>query len=86
MVRELQPHLLDPLEEPPIEPTLTQRNENLRVTRSRGSNANVEDSHSAMAYLAMCDKFDDFSDFALMAIEKYDLKVSLTKEQFGSIP
>ena len=57
MVHELQPHLLDPLEEPPVgPPTLTQRNENLRVTRSRGSNANVEDSHSAMAHLAMCDK------------------------------
>ena len=34
----------------------------------------------------LCDKFDDFSEFALMAIEKYDLQVSLTKDQFTSIP
>jgi len=39
-----------------------------------------------MAYLAMCSKYDDFLEFAMMAIEKYDLTVSLTQNQFSTIP
>jgi len=85
MVRELQPHLLDPIEGP--DGDVTQENENVRVTRSRkGATAtDLGDAHAAMACLAMCSKYDDFSEFAMMAVEKYDLNVSLTQDQFSTI-
>jgi len=84
MVRELQPHLLDPTEDQNTD--VTQENENVRVTRSRKGTTDLGDVHATMAYLAMCSKYDDFSEFAMMAIEKYDLKVSLTQNQFSTIP
>jgi len=34
----------------------------------------------------MCDKCDDFSEFAVMAVEKCDLKVCLTQAQFSNVP
>jgi len=87
MVRELQPHLMDPIEnQDPVETEITQELENVRVTRSRKGAMDLGDAHATMAYLAMCTKFDDFSEFAMMAIEKYDLKVSLTQAQFSNIP
>jgi len=68
MVRELQPHLLDPIEDQ--DGNVEQENENVRVTRSRkGAATNIGDAHATMAYLAMCSKYDDFSEFAMMAIQ-----------------
>jgi len=69
MVWELQPHLMDPIENqnPVDNDALTQEIGNVRVTRSRKGNTDLEDSHAAMTYLTMCDKFDDFSEFALIA-------------------
>jgi len=85
MVRELQPHLLDPIEGP--DGNVAHENENVRVTRSRkGAATDMGDAHAAMAQLAMCSKCDDFSEFAMMAIKKYDLNVSLTENQFSTIP
>jgi len=84
MVRELQPHLLDPIEGP--DGDVTQENENVRVTRSRKGATDLGDAHATMAYLAMCSKHDDFLEFAMMAVEKYDLKASLTQDQFSTIP
>jgi len=84
MVRELQPHLLDLIEDQ--ETDVTQENENVRVTRSRKGATDLGDAHATMAYLAMCSKYDDFSEFAMVAIKKYDLKVSLTQNQFSTIP
>jgi len=65
MVRELQPHLLDPIEGP--DGDVPKENENVRVTRSRkGATAtDLGDAHATMAYLAMCSKHDDFSEFAI---------------------
>jgi len=83
MVRELQPHLLDPIEGQ--DGNVTQENENVRVARSRKGATDLGDAHATMAYLAMCSKYDDFSEFAMMAVEKYDLKVSLTQDQFSTI-
>ena len=84
MVRELQPHLLDPIEDQ--DGNVTQENENVRITRSRKGATDLGDAHATMAYLAMCSKYDDFSEFAMVAIEKYDLTVSLTQNQFSTIP
>jgi len=84
MVCELQPHLLDPIEDQ--DANVTQENENVRVTRSRKGVTDLGDAHATMAYLAMCSKYDDFLEFAVVAIEKYDLKVSLTQNQFSTIP
>jgi len=86
MTRELQPHLLDPIEG--LDGDATQANENVRVTRSRKGATTVDlgDAHATMAYLAMCSKYDDFSEFAMVAVEKYDLNVSLTQDQFSTIP
>jgi len=87
MVRELQPHLMDPIEDQdPVETDVTQEIENVRVTRSKKCAMDLGDAHAAMAYLAVCNEHDDFSEFAMMAIEKYDLKVSLTQAQFSKIP
>jgi len=87
MVRELQPHLMDPIEnQDPVDTDVTQEIENVRVTRSRKGAIDLGDAHAVMAYLAMCSKYDDFSEFAMVAIEKYDLKVSLTQTQFSNIP
>jgi len=85
MVRELQPHLLDPIEGQDVD--ATQENANVRVTRSRkGATADTGDAHATMAYLAMCSKHDDFSEFATMAKEKHDSNVSLAENQFSTIP
>jgi len=84
MVRELQPHLLDPIVDQ--DANVTQENENVRVTRSRKGATDLGDAHATMAYLAMCSKCDDFSEFAMEAMEKYYLKVSLTQNQFSTIP
>ena len=87
MVRGLQPHLIDPMEnQDPVETAVTQELENVRVTRSRKGNTDLGDAHAIMACLAMCDEFEDFSEFAFMAVEKYDLKASLTQAQFSSLP
>jgi len=80
----LQPHLLDPIEDQ--DGNDTQENGNVRVTRLRKGATDLGDAHATMAYLAMCSKYDDFSEFAMVAIEIYDLKVSLTQNQFSTIP
>jgi len=84
IVWELQPHLLDPIEGQDGE--VTQENENVRVTRSRKGVTDLGDAHATMTYLAMCSKCDDFLEFAMMAVKKYDLNVSLTQDQFSTIP
>jgi len=61
MVRELQPHLMDPIEnQDPVETDITQALENVRVTRSRKGAMDLGDAHATMASLAMCNKFEDF--------------------------
>jgi len=78
---------MDPIEnQDPVETDITQEIENVRVTRSRKGKIDLGDAHATMAYITMCNKYEDFSEFASMAIEKYDLKVSLTQAQFSSIP
>jgi len=84
MVRELQPHLLDPVEDQNAD--VAQENENVRVTRSRKSATDFGDAHAVMSCLAMCGKCDDFSEFVMMDVKKCDLKVSLTQHQFSTIP
>jgi len=75
---------MDPIENQ--ETDVTQEIENVRVTRSRKGAMDLGDAHAAMACLAMCNKYDDFLEFAMVAVEKYDLKVSLTQDQFSTIP
>ena len=66
MVRELQSHLMDPIED--WETDVTQENENVRVTRSRKGAMDLGNAHATMAYLAMCSKYDDFSEFEIVAM------------------
>jgi len=84
MVHELQPHLLDPIEDQKTD--VAQENENMSVPRSRKGATDLGDAHAAMACLAMCSKHNDFSEFAVVAVEKHDLKVSLTQTQFSDVP
>ena len=67
MVRELAPHLIDPQEET----TFTQDIENVRVTRSQARTQDLDDQ-ATFAQLAMCDKYQNFDEFAMVASQKYD--------------
>jgi len=51
MVCELQPHLIDPIEDQ--ETDVTQENKNARDTRSRKGATDLGDAHATMAFLAM---------------------------------
>lgn len=84
MVQELEPHLQDPEDR-----TIAETIANMRhITRSQRNQhpEHVEASHPTFVNLAMCDELQDFSEFAFVVMEKYDLTVSLTKAQFDSIP